>query len=104
MHHVTGVTVTAVTSPVPDAQNPNDVALAPAAIVDAHAGGVTVTDPVSALAVPLHDCVMRAPAGSANASRHPVLAAPPELRTVNDRQKPVSHVESRFTVAVTPVT
>ena len=94
--------VTAVpdTSPVPDAQNPNDVDVAPGAMAAAQSAGVTVTVPVVALAVPLHDCVMAAPCGSVKVSRHDLLAALPVLVTVNDLQKPVAQVESRLTVAV----
>ena len=94
------MTAAPVTSPVPDAQNPNDVDFAPGAMAAAQSAGVTVTVPVVALAVPLHDCVMAAPCGNVKVSRHDLLAAVPALVTVNDLQNPVAQVESRLTVAV----
>ena len=85
---------------MPDAQNPNDVDLAPAAIRPAQSGGVTVTTSALRTAVPLHDDVIADPVGMVNLSRHVVLAPVPVFATVKLRQKPVAHVESRVNVAV----
>ncbi|NDE35602.1 MAG: hypothetical protein EB012_12270 [Gammaproteobacteria bacterium] len=48
--YVTDVTATPLTSPVPDAQKPNEVDDDPAAMAVAQSGGVTVTVPDWALA------------------------------------------------------
>lgn len=99
-NHETGPMVTPDTSPVPDAQNPNEVDLAPGAITAAQSGGVTVTASALRTAVPLHDDVIADPVGIVNLSRQVVLAPVPVFATVKLRQKPVAHVESRVNVAV----
>jgi hypothetical protein len=98
--HETNPMVTPDTSPVPDAQNPNEVDLAPGVITAAQAGGVTVTASALRTAAPLQDDVMADPAGIVNLSRQVVLAPVPVFAMVKLRQKPVAHVESRVNVAV----
>jgi len=98
-----GVAARPAGSVVPDAQNPNALTDWPGAMRDAHAAGVTLTCSPARLTVPFHESRIDELVGSVKASRQAATSVAPLLRTVTLRQRPVSQVESRFTVTTRPV-
>ena len=93
------VTETALGSPLPEAQKPNEAAPGPGATFAAHASGLTVTVLPLRLTEPLQLCVIATVLGSVNVSFQPVDVAVPLLATLKLRQKPLAQVESFSTVA-----
>ena len=93
-----GVAASPAGSVVPDAQNPNALTDCPGPMRAAHEAGVTVTCSPLRATVPFHESRITEPVGSVNARRQPLTSVVPELRTVTLRHRPVSHVESRFTL------